>query len=562
MHGPFTRTELEQRFTDGILAMEDFVQREGVPIWQPLARILGNEGTIPHGAIAPDWKSLATWVWLRLRYDIDEQSLVTGWVCLGIGLVALFLSHWTFVFWLPWMMAALLAALALWQRRRVVAGAVLLAAAVALPLLFFALEPKSKSDPVPAVEETPEPKPASAPPPRVVPEPVETGIEVAPQIPLESIPALPKNDLLPAPVVAEEKSESPGMVAAVAKFFGDLRQPAAPAAAAVEAKAPPAPTGGDFVQKHRNSLVVVKDRGKSGSGFIAKSGAQTWLFTNIHVAAGTVQPQFTRIDGTQIKPGAGEAAVGHDALRLLLAQAPPEALEIMTGLEATAKIDDLVVVLGNSGGGGVITSLAGKIIGIGPDRIEVSAEFIPGNSGSPIIHVPSGKVIGIATYLTRRYEAFGSGDAKDGAVVVRRFGYRLDSVKQWQALNWNVFQNEARAIGQISELTGDVFDFLDALRKNEAPRIATATLRRPAETWLAAIARNRISEADREQATRSFLGSLRSLVRSDVAAAEGKFRYAYFQETLRQEREVRDRLYKAFDDQAMKMSTPQMGRAR
>ena len=147
MHGPFTREELQARFTQGVLAMEDFVQAEGVPIWQPLARVLGNEDTVPNGAIAPDWKSLLTWIWLRLRFDLDHQSVVTGWVCLGIGLVALVLSHWTFIFWLPWFLAAILAALALWQRRRMVAGALLLAAAIVLPLLFFALEPREKSDP-------------------------------------------------------------------------------------------------------------------------------------------------------------------------------------------------------------------------------------------------------------------------------------------------------------------------------------------------------------------------------------------------------------------------------
>ena len=568
MHGPFTREELHARFTAGIFAMEDFVQAEGVPIWQPLARVLGSEDVNPHGAIAPDWKSLVTWAWLRLRFDLDEQSVVAGWACLGIGLVALVLSHWTFVFWLPWMMAALLAALALFQRRRMMNGGALLAAAIGLPLAFFAWEPRPKSAPAPVVEEKVEP-----PAPRVTPLP-EMKLEAAapPTAALEPAPpvALPE----PAPTPAPEPSATPepGMLAGIKKFFSGLReQPPAPAAApmpapiltlAEPAKIPNVAGGGQFVQQHRNALVVVKDRGSSGSGFIAKAGAQTWLFTNIHVAAGMAQPQFTRIDGTQLKPGIAEAAVGHDAMRLALAEPPPESLEILSALDANAKIGDDVLVLGNSGGGGVITSLPGTLVGIGPDRIEVSAEFIPGNSGSPIVHVPSGKVIGIATYLTRRYEAFAGGDAKAGAVVVRRFGFRLDSVKQWQPLNWAAFQNEAHTIEQISAVTGDVFDFLDALRKKQNPTFATATLRRPAETWLATIRRPHLSEADRDTATRSFLTSLRTLVQADVSAAQGRIRYAYFQNELRQEREVRDRLFKAFDDEAKAMSTPQMGRSR
>ena len=46
--------------------------------------------------------------------------------------------------------------------------------------------------------------------------------------------------------------------------------------------------------------------------------------------------------------------------------------------------------------------------------------------------------------------------------------------------------------------------------------------------------------------------SLRSLVQSDVNTAHSRFRYAYFQIELRSEREVRDKLYKAFDDDAKK----------
>ena len=137
MHGPFTRADLEARLADGLLSMEDFAQTEGVPIWQPLARILGSEDTVPRGAIAPDWKSIITWAWMRLRYDIDEQSVAAGMVCLGVGLLVLALSHWTFLFWLPWTGAALLAALALLQRRRMVAGLLMLLGVIVLPLGVF-----------------------------------------------------------------------------------------------------------------------------------------------------------------------------------------------------------------------------------------------------------------------------------------------------------------------------------------------------------------------------------------------------------------------------------------
>src|SRR4030095_14467313 len=99
----------------------------------------------------------------------------------------------------------------------------------------------------------------------------------------------------------------------------------------------------------------------------------------------------------------------------------------------------------------------------------------------------------------------------------------------------------------------------EAMRTRKEPRFATATLRRPAETWLATIRRPHLSDADRESATRGFLSSLRALVQADVTAAEGKFRYACFRDELRRERDGRDRLYKAFDEKAQAMSAPSIG---
>jgi hypothetical protein len=64
------------------------------------------------------------------------------------------------------------------------------------------------------------------------------------------------------------------------------------------------------------------------------------------------------------------------------------------------------------------------------------------------------------------------------------------------------------------------------------------------------------SEADRRRATQVFPGALRHMVRADVAAAESGLRYPFFREELKQEREIRDRLYKAFDDEVRQMASP------
>ena len=278
------------------------------------------------------------------------------------------------------------------------------------------------------------------------------------------------------------------------------------------------------------------------------------------------QPVITRLDGVSITPGTAELAVGRDIARLALTQPPRHVLEATTDFDNDVHIDDDVIVLGNKGGGGVVTELKGKVVGIGPDRLEVSAEFIPGNSGSPIIHLKTGKVIGIATYLTKRYEEFSShpqGGASGvptngkGEVVVRRYGYRIDKVPAWEPVNWAEMYAEAEQMEQVSKLTEDIFDFLSALRNKKEPNFATDTLRRPAADWMSRVREGHPSESDRRTATQGFLNSLRFMVRIDVANLDGRMRYTYFRNKLSDETKVRDQLYQAFNTEFADISAPE-----
>ena len=97
----------------------------------------------------------------------------------------------------------------------------------------------------------------------------------------------------------------------------------------------------------------------------------------------------------------------------------------------------------------------GRIVGVGPNLVEVDAPFKPGNSGSPIIHLKSGKVTGIATYLTiRKFDSATKLPVQ--TPIVRRFGYRVDSVKTWQPVQWPAFLAQARQMEAIDALTADL----------------------------------------------------------------------------------------------------------
>src|SRR6478609_4449544 len=126
--GPFSVEELRAAVDEQQFDMADFVQTGGLAIWRPISRVLGVDGSIPIGAVAPDWQSILNWAWLRLKYNLEEQSLVAGLVCLGLGVTALFLARFAFLswlIWLPWFVPAALAAVALMRRRQMIVGAAL-----------------------------------------------------------------------------------------------------------------------------------------------------------------------------------------------------------------------------------------------------------------------------------------------------------------------------------------------------------------------------------------------------------------------------------------------------
>jgi len=307
------------------------------------------------------------------------------------------------------------------------------------------------------------------------------------------------------------------------------------------------PASRDLVKTYRNSLVFVTGADGNGSGFVATQGGANFLFTNAHVAAGIKGAGFKSLDGTKVAGGAAASAVGHDILRMQLGPGG-RPFEIMLGVDENVTIDDEIVVLGNAEGAGVINTIKGRIVGVGPQLVEVDAPFQPGNSGSPIIHLKTGKVIGVATYLTiKKYDPATKEVLK--APLVRRFGYRLDSVKTWQPVAWPVFYAQAAELQAIETLTGALGNFLVDLGTDG--KVSQGAHSNPAiksriDQWMAD-SKKRQSPKDAAQVDQNFISFLKVSCRSDITAAQHRLTYDYFQRQLSTEQQQRGEIAEIFD---------------
>jgi hypothetical protein len=304
----------------------------------------------------------------------------------------------------------------------------------------------------------------------------------------------------------------------------------------------------ELVKTYRNSLVFVTGNNGAGSGFVAKYSTGEFLFTNAHVAAGVRGAAFKTLEGAEVKIGAASCAVGHDVF-LLQATTNGQPFEIMKDVDQNASIGDEVVVLGNAEGAGVINTITGKIVGLGPQLVEVDAPFQPGNSGSPIVHLKSGKVIGLATYaIIRKYDATTKEPVKDP--VIRRFGYRLDSIKSWQPVNWQAFFAQATEMEAVEKLTTDLAAFLNDLAREKGINYGAhnnPAIRNRINAWVEARAK-KLSPRDAAMADQSLISYLKVTCQTDVAAARQHITYDYFQRGLADQQRERDEIAGIFNE--------------
>lgn len=212
----------------------------------------------------------------------------------------------------------------------------------------------------------------------------------------------------------------------------------------------------DLFQRVRGSLVIITTPHTTASGFVMQQDQRLYLITNEHVIRGG-RPKLSLLNGQNLEWSQLEVADDYDLVRLELEISELPSL-IISGSEAS--IGQEVFVFGNSDGGGVATSLTGKVLGVGPDRIEIDAAFVQGNSGSPVLGA-DGRILGVATYATldndpkqwiKRGSRFGG---------VRRFGLRIDNIK-WVRLDWEDYRRRAQTLADLSTYLQDVYDMMYA----------------------------------------------------------------------------------------------------
>lgn len=302
--------------------------------------------------------------------------------------------------------------------------------------------------------------------------------------------------------------------------------------------------------------VIEGDRG-TGTGFFCRDGGTTYLYSAAHVLSGNSRLKVKLRDGTVVRKfGALEAAEGADLIRLPVGEPVPKVLEIAAS-SGVAKVGTPVLASGNAGGGGTVGFEEGKVMGVGPESIEIDAQVIQGNSGGPILHGETHQALGVVTHLTAERKDLWAKNTRFSEV--RRFGCRLDRTWKWKQVPIEAFLKEGKAILAIQEQSELMIaamqpdkwqeDVFQRQRENPLARDIAAL-----QLWIEQQkSGQRFSESDRKKRLRGIFESARHRSRGQMAEFKSDGFTWFHRETAGQEIKTREEIDKAYESAVKEM---------
>lgn len=354
------------------------------------------------------------------------------------------------------------------------------------------------------------------------------------------------------------------VVASTAPATGTLAASATPPAST------PAPEpAGKLTADQARAVVLISGDEAVGTGFLVKTADGPCVITNIHVISANPNLKITTSTGAEIKMLSAKGAVDRDLAMLMIQDAGYNYLELADDVSKVAQPGDEVITPGNSEGGGVMLPTTGKVLGIGPDRVEVDNPIFHGNSGGPVFHTKSNKVLGVVTEA-RKVDVTNDLDKashanKNSAIsgTMRYFALRLDNVSSWVPIDWRRFQNETTFMEQFHKRSRCLDSFLNTSDKTPPPKDSDAL---DPNLWrtddkLEQANTNYIQQASggdssqRLDAERQLLADLVALADTDVSTVKDLTNfYSFNRDRAKDEMAYRKALQDELDDYGNNMS--------
>jgi S1-C subfamily serine protease len=250
-------------------------------------------------------------------------------------------------------------------------------------------------------------------------------------------------------------------------------------AASATTPASPSSDTPSLTEDQAHAVVVIKGDVAEGTGFLVKTPDGPAVVTNLHVISANPNVRILTTTGEQIKTLSLQGASDRDLAMFMIQDNHYSYFDLATDIKDTVQTDDEVITPGNSEGGEVVLNTTGKVMGIGPQLIEVSNPIYHGNSGGPVFHTKSGKVLAVVTKAMKVNVSNdldkASFENKNSAITgtMRYFGLRIDTVPTWEPYDWNRFLSETTFLKNFHDQSRCLDSYMNGVNYEKA-HIASA----------------------------------------------------------------------------------------
>jgi hypothetical protein len=205
----------------------------------------------------------------------------------------------------------------------------------------------------------------------------------------------------------------------------------------------------------------------------------------------------------------------------------------------------------------------GKLLGIGPEKVEFDNPIYHGNSGGPVIHTKSGQVLGVVTEgmkVVHEDDLDKTSFASRNSAIsgsMRYFGLRIDTVPKWEPYDLQRFQGETAFLEQFDHRSRCLDSYLNTPNDNKPESILYLEDAQivKANTAYVDQLNGGGDTSQKLEALREWMGDLNSLADADMdTIQQTDIFYTFDQQRAKDELAYRKALKKELDEMGNNVS--------
>ncbi len=219
-----------------------------------------------------------------------------------------------------------------------------------------------------------------------------------------------------------------------------------------------------------NALVTIKGDHLQGNGFFLRRADGVYVVAHLRLLADNPNLQITTIGGAPVKILSMLTASDRNIALIAVQDDHFTCLPALADSDAPPALNDNVIipVFGQTD---LTAAKVGRIINVGPQRIDFDAGANVSSNCAPVINAASGKVLAIVTAekgvdLTETTaKAWPENPVPGAENIAPYFGLLLNNVPKWEPLDPAAFDRESKVLKDFHNTTRCLDSYLNGARR-------------------------------------------------------------------------------------------------